>query len=194
MKFTTRQICYIAIMTAITGALSILSIPTPWGVPFTLQTFCVALCGYLLGRRDGTIAILLYIVIGTIGVPVFAGFSSGPGVIAGPSGGYIIGFIFMAFLCGFGSYFYEKVASNKILGMILAVVFGLIGLAVCHGIGIVQLKNVAKLDWVYAASVGSVPYLLKDIISTVGAFAISIVLKRALSAAHLWEQKSVSEA
>ncbi len=193
MKFTTRQICYIAIMTAITGALSVLSIPTPWGVPFTLQTFCVALCGFLLGRRNGTIAIALYIIIGTIGVPVFAGFSSGPGVIAGPSGGYIIGFVFMAFLCGFGSYFYDKAGANKFLGYALPIVFGLLGLAVCHLIGIVQLKNVAKLNWAYAASVGSVPYLLKDIISTVGAFAISIVLKKALTAAHLWDQKTLAE-
>ena len=95
MKFNVRTICMIAMLTAVTSVLSIMQIPTPWGVPFTLQTAAVALSGYVLGEKYGTISTILYVLLGTIGVPVFAGMSAGPGVLFGATGGYIFGFIFM---------------------------------------------------------------------------------------------------
>ena len=70
MKFNVRTICMIAMLTAVTSVLSIMQIPTPWGVPFTLQTAAVALSGYVLGEKYGTISTILYVLLGTIGVPV----------------------------------------------------------------------------------------------------------------------------
>lgn len=76
--------------TAVLAVLSILQIPMPTGVPITLQTFAMALCGYVLGWQSGVAATLLYIVLGTVGVPIFAGMSAGPGVLFGYTGGFIL--------------------------------------------------------------------------------------------------------
>ena len=83
MKLSVRTICMVAMFTAVISVLSIMQIPTPWGVPFTLQTFAMALCGYVLGWKYGTLSTILYILIGAIGVPVFAGMSAGVGILTG---------------------------------------------------------------------------------------------------------------
>ena len=87
--------------TAVLAVLSILQIPMPTGVPITLQTFAMALCGYVLGWQSGVAATLLYIVLGTVGVPIFAGMSAGPGVLFGYTGGFIFGFIFLTVMWHF---------------------------------------------------------------------------------------------
>lgn len=70
-------------------------------VPITLQTFAVLLAGAVLGARRGFLAVLLYVVVGAAGLPVYSGGAGGLGVLAGPSGGYLVGFPFAALLCGF---------------------------------------------------------------------------------------------
>lgn len=84
------------------SVLSILTIPMPTGVPVTLQTFAMALCGYVLGTKRGTASTVLYILLGTVGVPVFAGMTGGPSWLAGYSGGFIWGFIFLTLFCAIG--------------------------------------------------------------------------------------------
>ena len=98
----TKDMILTAMLTAVLAVLSIINIPMPSGVPITLQTFAVALCGYVLGSRWGTLSTFLYVLIGTIGVPVFAGMQAGVGILLGPTGGFLFGFIPMAFLAGFG--------------------------------------------------------------------------------------------
>ena len=187
-KISVRAICFTAMFAAIISALSILEIPTPWGVPFTLQTFAIALCGYVLGKKYGTIATAIYVILGAIGAPVYAGMSAGFGVLFGPTGGYIIGFIFMALFCGLAYDFFGK---KNAVGIILSIVFSFVGLAFCHGFGIVQLKNYYEMTWAAAAMAGTVPYLLKDIISMAVAFALAVAVRKALRAANLldWEKK-----
>ena len=104
-NISIRTICFVGMFAAITSVLSIITIPTPWGVPFTLQTFAIALSGYVLGKIYGTFATLIYIILGLIGVPVYAGMSAGAGVLAGPTGGYLWGFIIMTFFCGLAADF-----------------------------------------------------------------------------------------
>ena len=104
-NISIRTICLVGMFAAITSVLSIITIPTPWGVPFTLQTFAIALSGYVLGKMYGTFATLIYIILGLIGVPVYAGMSAGAGVLAGPTGGYLWGFIIMTFFCGLSADF-----------------------------------------------------------------------------------------
>lgn len=176
MKFTTREIVFTAMFTAITAVLSILTIPTPSGVPITLQTFAIALCGFVIGCKLGTISVLLYVLIGLIGVPVYAGMSAGPGVLFGASGGYIFGFILMAFFCGLGMRFYNK---------LMHLLFGIIGLACCHVLGVIQLKFVLSMTWMGALMAGTVPFLVKDVISVVGAYVVALAVKKALQAAKL---------
>ena len=108
MKISTKTIVTVGMFTAVLAVLSILQIPMPTGVPITLQTFAMALCGYVLGWKYGTISTVLYILIGAIGVPVFAGMSAGVGILTGATGGYLFGFIIMTFLCGIGRVYMKK--------------------------------------------------------------------------------------
>ncbi len=183
-KVPIHSICFVALFAAVISVLSILSIPTPWGVPFTLQTFAIALCGFVLGKKYGAAATVVYVLLGLVGVPVYAGMSAGPAVLIGPTGGYIIGFIFMAFFCGLAYDFFMK---KKLLFILFAVV----GLACCHALGIVQLKLYYKMTWAGAAMAGTVPYIAKDMISVAIAFLLAIAVRRGLRAADLleWEKK-----
>jgi biotin transport system substrate-specific component len=144
----------------------------------------------VLGKKYGTIATAIYVLLGAVGVPVYAGMKAGFGVLFGPTGGYIIGFLFLAFCCGMAYDFFSK---KNAAGIILAFVFSLLGLACCHGLGIVQLKNYYEMTWAAAAMAGTVPYLLKDVLSVALAFALAVAVRKGLRAANLldWEQKSI---
>lgn len=86
-KLTTKQIVLTGMMTAVLAVLSIVTIPLPTGVPVTLQTFAMAFCGYVLGWKLGGASSALYLILGAIGVPVYAGMSGGFGALLGPAGG-----------------------------------------------------------------------------------------------------------
>jgi len=90
--FSVRRMALIAMMAAVICLCAWITVP--FTVPFTMQTFGVfaALC--LLGGGDGTIAVGLYLLLGLVGLPVFSGFQGGPGHLLGPTGGYLIGFLF----------------------------------------------------------------------------------------------------
>ena len=186
-KISVRAICFIGMFTAITAILSIATIPTPWGVPFTLQTFAMALSGLVLGKKYGTISTVLYVLLGLIGVPVYAGMSAGPGVLVGVTGGYIFGFVLMTFFCGLGIEF-----EGKKNGVFFTMLFSIIGLACCHILGIIQLKVVAQMGWGAAAMAGTVPYLVKDILSVVAAYLVAIAVRKALKSANLLGANNVS--
>ncbi|MBR6474866.1 MAG: biotin transporter BioY, partial [Lachnospiraceae bacterium] len=95
-KYTTLDLIYMAIGAALIAACSWITIP--FMVPFTLQTFAVFTIVGLLGGRKGFLSILVYILLGAVGLPVFSGFKGGIGVLAGTTGGYIIGFLFIALI------------------------------------------------------------------------------------------------
>ena len=93
-KTKTYDLAYIAIFAVLIAICSWISIPA--AVPFTLQTFGVFIAVGVLGGKRGSLSVLVFILLGAIGIPVFANFSGGIGVLAGPTGGYIIGFLFSA--------------------------------------------------------------------------------------------------
>lgn len=93
-KLTTKDMCGIAIMTAITAVFSQISIPMPLGVPMTMQTFAVTLAGVILGAKNGAVSMAVYLLLGAVGVPVFSGMRGGIGVLAGPTGGFLWGYLF----------------------------------------------------------------------------------------------------
>jgi biotin transport system substrate-specific component len=99
---TTRELCYIAMFAAVTAVCAQIRIPQPGGVDFTLQAWAVSLAGLVLGPKNGTIAALVYVLIGAVGAPVFAGFTGGFGVIMRPTGGFILSFPVVALLAGLG--------------------------------------------------------------------------------------------
>lgn len=179
---STKSLVTTGMFTALVAVLSILEFPTPTGVPVTLQTFAIALCGFVLGWKQGTLCVLLYVLLGAIGVPIYAGMTGGLGKLFGVTGGFIFGFIPMAALCGL-----KKGSSNKTL----SVLFGLIGLAVCHILGSLQFslvmtsKNNAEISFLSAVLTVSIPYLAKDILSVAGAYLVSLALRHRLKQANL---------
>ena len=101
-KLTVRELCQIAVFTAIIAVCAQIAIPLPGMVPFTLQAWAVCLAGLVLGPRNGTIAAVTYVLLGAVGAPVFAQFSGGMGVILRHTGGFILSFPLMALLAGLG--------------------------------------------------------------------------------------------
>lgn len=101
-KLSVRDTCYIGIFTAIITVCAQLSIPMPYGVPMTLQTFAIPLAGVVLGARKGAFSTLIYVLLGAIGVPVFAGFTGGLNIVLGATGGFILSFPLMAIAAGIG--------------------------------------------------------------------------------------------
>lgn len=175
-KLTTKQVVLTGMMTAVLAVLSIVTIPLPTGVPVTLQTFAMAFCGYVLGWKLGGASAALYVVLGAIGVPVYAGMSGGFGSLLGAAGGFIFGFIPMAMLCGAGI---KKGFPGK------PFVLGIAGLAVCHAFGVVQFAVVTGNTIPASFVLVSVPYIVKDVISVVAAEILGVAVRKALSAAHV---------
>lgn len=179
MKLSVHTICLTGLLTAVIAVLSLLTIPTPWGVPFTLQTFAVALAGYTLGPRFGCLATALYILLGVCGLPIFSGMKAGPGVLAGPTGGYLWGFLFLALLCGLGIQISAGLKGKK--RMLPPILLGILGLALCHIPGIIQFQLVSGAQsFAGAALLASVPYLPKDILSVIGALPVASAVRIAL--------------
>ncbi len=173
-KFTTFQMALIAVMTAITCILGPLSIPIPISpVPITLTNLVIYVTVCLLGWKFGTISYLLYLIIGIIGLPVFSAFGSGFGKLLGPTGGYLIGFIFMAIICGIT---FEK-CSNKFL-----IFFGLVlGSLVNYAFGTVWLCHQAHLTFFQGLWAGVIPYIPGDLIKIIIAILVAPVLKKRLA-------------
>ena len=151
----TRDMSLIALMAAIIGVCSWISVPA--AVPFTMQTFGVFAALLMLGGRRGTAAIALYIAIGIVGVPVFSGFQGGIGHILGPTGGYIIGFLFTGALFMCGESFMVKAHEKVML---------FFGLLLCYLIGTIWFMKVGTTEtsiW-KVLSVCVLPYVIPDLL------------------------------
>ena len=173
---SSQTIAMTGMLTAVLAVLSILQIPMPSGVPITLQTFAVALCGYVLGSKRGTLCILLYLLLGCLGLPVFAGMHAGINNLFTFTGGFLYGFLFLAFLSGCGIRFRNTAVS---------VSFGILGLLICHLLGVCHYSIVAATDLVPAFLLVSAPYLIKDIVCVIGACLSALVLRRSLTRAGI---------
>ena len=170
-KEKTIQIVLTGVFAAVLAVLSQISIPMPTGIPVTLQTFAVALCGYALGWKRGLLAVAVYTALGLVGLPVFSGFSGGVGSVLGMRGGYIWGFLPMAALCG---------AGLKRRRRPMALLFGALGLAVCHLLGTVQFAAVSGRGVLEAFLLASAPYLVKDVLSVAAAYGAAAALQLSL--------------
>ncbi len=102
-RFSVTDLVLIGLCTAIIAVMAQISIPMPLGVPVTMQTFAVTLTAIILGSRKGAAASLAYLLLGAVGVPVFANFSGGLQALAAPAGGFLWSFPLMAFLIGLGA-------------------------------------------------------------------------------------------
>lgn len=155
-KIKTKQMVLIALMTSVTCVLGPLSIPLPFSpVPISLTNFAIFLAIFVLGMKNGTISFIIYLLLGAVGVPVFSSFRGGLQVLAGPTGGYLIGFIFLALIMGFALDHFDRKLVPTIIGMI-------IGMAVCYAFGTVWLAKLLSLSFKEGLMMGVIPYLPGD--------------------------------
>ncbi len=173
-KHSIRTLVTIGLMAALICVISPFSIPlgfTP--VPVTLSAFAIYLASMVLGPAKGTLGCFLYLLLGAIGLPVFSGFMGGIHRILGPTGGYLIGYLFMAFLSGlFASKWFPK-WYLCLLGMFF-------GTAACYLLGTVQLSLQMHISFSDAFYIGVVPYIPLDILKMILALSVGIPLKKRL--------------
>ena len=174
-KMKTVDMAYIALFAVLMAVCSWISIPSV--VPFTMQTFGVFLTVGVLGGKRGTLAVVVYLLLGAVGLPVFAGFAGGLGALLGSTGGYLVGIVFLALVM----WAMERIPGKKTWVLALSMV---LGLAVCYAFG------TAWFMVVYARTTGPVglwtalgwcvfPYILPDLVK----MALALLIRRRLAAA-----------
>lgn len=174
-KFRIVDMAYIALFAVIIAVCAWISVPTT--VPFTLQTFGIFLAVGVLGGKRGTLAVLVYLLLGAVGVPVFAGFSGGIGCLLGSTGGYIVGFLLTALVM----WLMERLLGDKMWVLALSMV---LGLAVCYAFGtawfmVVYARTTGAIGLLTALGWCVVPFILPDLIK----IALALVICRRLAAA-----------
>lgn len=173
-KLTTRDLVYIAAFAALLAVCSWISIPTV--IPFTMQTFGVFLAIGLLGGKRALLAVLVYLLLAAVGVPVLAGFTGGIGILLGSTGGYMFGFILTCLL----AWALERLFGSRTVVQAAAMV---LGLALCYLFGtvwyvVVCTRTEGAVSFLTALSWCVVPYLLPDAVKFALALGLSARLRR----------------
>lgn len=168
-----------AVMTAI------LCILGPWAIQIPVSPVPISLCSmgiyfvlYVLGMKLGTLSVLLYVLLGSFGLPVFTNFSGGFGKLLGPTGGYIIGYLFLAIICGFFLRRFPERFVFHILGFVL-------GTSVLYLFGTLWLQYQLSLSFPAALMAGVIPYIPGDVVKLILAIAVATPLKKQLLKARL---------
>lgn len=168
-RLNTYDIALIALFAAIMAVCSWIMIPAT--VPFTMQTFGVFLAAGLLGGKRGTISIMVYLLLGAAGLPVFSGFTGGIGHILGPTGGYIAGFILTALIMWLFERLFGK--GTRVLAASMAA-----GLIICYAFGTawfisIYTKNTGEIGLATALSWCVVPYIIPDVLKIILALMLT---------------------
>ena len=169
-KMRTVDMAYIALFAVVMAVCAWISIPA--AVPFTLQTFGVFLAVGLLGGKRGTLAVLVYLLLGAVGMPVFAGFNGGLGYMLGATGGYIVGFVLSALVM----WAMEAALGRKTWVLAVSMV---LGLAVCYVFGtawfmVVYAQNSGPVGLMTALGWCVFPYMIPDLVK----LALAVLLSR----------------
>ena len=170
----TRQLVLAALFAALTAVCSQIQIPLPM-IPINLALFAVHLCGALLGAKWGALSMAVYALLGVVGVPVFAGFGSGPAVLFGKTGGYIIGYILCAAIVGLLSRRLGFTFPKLCLSMV-------IGVAVCYVFGTAWFMVISGLNLATSLSYCVLPFLPGDAVKILLAAFLALRLRKPLQA------------
>lgn len=169
MKYSVKSQVLVGLCVALVAIFSQITIPVPFSmVPITFQTFAVILVAIMIEDRLATYTLIVYTLLGCIGLPVFSGFSGGVPRIFGPTGGFIIGFILMAFIIG-------QAAKRK--NKVILWMGTYVGLVIDYILGVIQLSFVAHMTLKEAIMVGAVPFIIKDFILAAIAIIIATRIK-----------------
>lgn len=176
-KLSIYQMTTCAIMAALMCILGPMSVPIGV-VPVSFTNLVIYIAVILLGTKLSTISYLMYLLLGVVGLPVFSGYQGGLPKLSGPTGGYLIGFILMAIVCGI---FYEKSKGHSLItgvGMIL-------GTAIAYAFGTVWFVLMMQCEVAYALTVCVFPFIPFDLIKIVIAIFLGKTVKAALVKAGL---------
>ena len=154
-----------ALLAALTAATAIVAIPIG-SVPVTLQVFFVLLAGLVLGPVYGALSMIVYMLLGIVGLPVFAGGAAGIGAVIGPRGGYLFGFVLAAVIVGF----IASRGKNSVSRLAIAMGAGIVAIYV---LGVVQLSLVTGMSLMQAILAGAAPFIIFDVIKAVAAVAVA---------------------
>lgn len=177
-KSSIYQMTSIGLLTALMCILGPLSLPLPGGVPVSLNGFAIFLTAYLLGWKKGTISYLVYMLLGIVGLPVFSGYGAGLAKVAGPTGGYIVGFIFMTMIAGF-------FAENKKRNIWIAVLGMVLGSVTDMAFGTVWYMYQSGVALVPALSACVIPFLPGNVIKIAGAAIVGKAVDERLRKANI---------
>ena len=183
-KLTTYQLTLIAVMAAVICVLSPISLAIPVSpVPISLGSMAVYLAVTVLGAKLGTLSTLIYLLLGLVGLPVFAGYIGGAEKLFGPTGGYLIGYIFLALIAGS---FVGRFVENKWKNIAFAAVGMILGTIVLYLIGTAWLAYSAGMEFQAALWAGVIPFIPGDLVKMVIAVLLgSAVRARLLQAGIL---------
>lgn len=171
-----RKITVVGMTAAVISVMAQISIPMPSGIPMTLQTFAITLAALVLGAKLSFLSVLVYVLLGTVGLPVFANFTGGFGKIAGPTGGFLISFPIMAFIIGLGTDCGKRIVGMRII-MLVA------GTCVNYAAGTVMFCFYTHCDAAAAISACVLPFIPSALIQAVMAFIAGPRLRKRLLAA-----------
>lgn len=176
---TVKQLALSGLMAAVICILGPLALNLPSSpVPISLGTLAIYFAVSVLGMKLGTLSVVIYVLLGLAGVPVFAGYTAGAAKLFGPTGGYILGYIFMALICGF---FVDKWGNRlglNLLGMVS-------GTAICYLFGSIWLALQMSLTFSQALAAAVLPYIPGDILKLILAMALGIQVRKRLIKAGL---------
>lgn len=171
---STKQLTLTALMTSILCIVAPFSLPLPFSpVPISFATFILYVSAYVLGPKFGAVSCILYLLLGFVGLPVFSGFSGGVGRLFGPTGGYMIGYLFLVLISGFVIEMSDGRRLPSAFGFIL-------GTAITYAFGSAWLAVQMDLTFMQGVAAGVLPYLPGDTIKIIAALIIGPVLKNRL--------------
>ena len=170
----TRNLVLAALLTALTTVCSQIQIPLPM-VPINLALFAVHLAGALLGAKWGALSMTAYALLGVVGAPVFAGFSSGPAVLFGKTGGYILGYILCALLVGLISRRIVYTARGLVIAMVA-------GVAACYVFGTIWFMVITGMSLQLSMTYCVLPFLPGDAVKIALATLLALRLRKPLNA------------
>ena len=170
LKINIRQMTLVSLFAALTAVGAFTSIPL-YPIPLSLQTLFTLLAGMTLGSAIGASSQIIYVLLGVIGLPVFAGFKAGIGILFGPTGGFLFGFIISAYVIG------KIMELKKEKNIFYYFMAGIIGTIIIYIIGVTQLSLVTGIGTKKAIAVGMLPFLPGDILKIIAASFIASKLK-----------------
>ena len=174
-KITTYQMAVTALMAAVLCVIGPLSVPIG-AIPISLSNFVISLTVWLLGPKFGTLSVAIYLALGAVGMPVFSGYGGGLAKLAGPTGGYLIGYLAMAFI---GGLFVEKSKGNPVVSGIGLV----LGVAVSYVFGTAWFVFQMGCELSYALTVCVYPFIAFDLAKVIVACVIGALLRKRLTQA-----------